>query len=355
MLKVAKAMKTLMDNETAIRSLQECLERVPFLTLESIGKSGQPGAPDIEAQVRVGDQTLFLIAEVKSSGQPRIARQATYELREALDLRPNVYGILIAPYVSPEASRICKEAGVGFVDFAGNCHLAFERIYIDQQGRANPFGKRRDLRSLYSPKAERVLRVLLLDPHNAWKTEALAEAAQVSLGQVANVKALLADREWLNPQVGGVRLSAPGELLDEWAQQYRFRRNKVTDYYVMADVSEAEYQLADACRQRAVRYALTGFSGAARYAPMVRYQRGMAYVSTEVAEVAEALGWRSVETGANMSLLLPYDSGVFYGAAAVQQVEIVGLVQLYLDLQSYRGRGQEAAQAVRKELEKAWQ
>ena len=74
----------------------------------------------------------------------------------------------------------------------------------------------------------------------------------------------------------------------------------------------------------------------------------------EINTLIEALEWKPVISGANVSLLVPYDEGVFYGAKNIDGIEITAPVQTYLDLQNYRGRGQEAAQAVRKELEKTW-
>ena len=79
----------------------------------------------------------------------------------------------------------------------------------------SPFGEKRDLRSLYSPKAERVLRVLLTAPKQRWKTQDMAQTAQVSLGQVAHVKKFLADREWQKTDLTGMGLSNPSALLDE--------------------------------------------------------------------------------------------------------------------------------------------
>ena len=56
-----------------------------------------------------------------------------------------------------------------------------------------------------------------------------------------------------------------------------------------------------------------------------------------------------------MSLLIPYDEGVFYGAREVEGLRVVCPVQLYLDLKGYKGRGEEAASAVLKqELSKLW-
>ncbi len=48
----------------------------------------------------------------------------------------------------------------------------------------------------------------------------------------------------------------------------------------MKSIPEIESDLAKVCSEKNVEYALTGFSGAARFAPAVGYNRVMAYVST---------------------------------------------------------------------------
>lgn len=333
-------------------ALQNCLKQIPFLEITSIQlKSELPG---FSADLLMRGLPLRLLVGFQKSGQPRWARLATYELKSALLDSVDVYGIFSAPYISPQVALICQEAGIGYFDLAGNCHLSFGSVYIHKEGFPNPFSGKRDLRSLYSPKAERILRVLLTSPKQSWKTKELAQAAQVSLGQVANVKKLLADREWLKANSTAMILSNPSVLLDEWAQRYDFRRNKVIEYYTLTDVAESEYQFSEACERLGFSYALTGFSAGSRIAPMVRYQRLSAYVNGDIERLAAVLGWKTVNSGANVGLLIPYDEGVFYGAKEVGGSQIANLVQVYLDLQNLHGRGQEAAEAVRKEMEKSW-
>lgn len=332
-------------------ALQNCLKQIPFLEITLI--QPKQDLPEFSADLLIQGLPLRLLVRFQNSGQPRWARLAVYELKSDLLDKADVYGVFSAPYISPQAASICQEAGIGYFDLAGNCHLSFGAVYIHKEGFPNPFSVKRDLRSLYSPKAERILRVLLTSPKQSWKTQELAQAAQVSLGQVANVKKLLADREWLKTDSPGMILSDPSALLDEWAQRYDFRRNEVIEYYALTDVAESEYQFSEACERLGFSYALTGFSAASRIAPMVRYQRMSAYVSGEIEPLAAVLGWKTVNSGANVGLLIPYDEGVFYGAKEVGGSQIANLVQVYLDLQNSRGRGQEAADAVRKEMEKS--
>ena len=186
--------------------------------------------------------------------------------------------MLVAPFLSPRAAEICAEEKIGHVDLSGNCLLSFGQVYIERKGSPNLFAQKRDLRSLYSPKAERVLRVLLSAPHGFWKLQKLADEAQVSMGQVSNVKKILSDLEWIEPEHGRIQLIKPIDLLSEWAANYDSKRNVVRDYYTLKKPHEFEADLAELCTQRRIEYALTGFSAAARLAPAVRYQRAIAYV-----------------------------------------------------------------------------
>ncbi len=51
-----------------------------------------------------------------------------------------------------------------------------------------------------------------------------------------------------------------------------------------------------------------------------------------------------------MSLLTPYDDGVFYATRDCEGIRVVSPIQLYLDLHSFRGRGEEAAKVLLDEV-----
>lgn len=329
-------------------TLRACLERVPFLKIRAVSRGPERTdmSPDFLVKLALPDGKRDLIAEVKNNGQPRVAREAVNQLLRYRERYPGAYGVFIAPYISPQAGEICSKAGIGYVDLSGNCRLCFDRVYIEQEGRPNTFARKRDLRSLYSPRAARVLRALLTNPPKAWKVQALAEEAQVSLGQVSNVKKLLSDREWVRVKPEGFVLCQPEALLKEWAENYSFRKNRVRDFYSLKNPTEIESDLASLCDKEGIRYALTGFSGAARWAPEVRYQRAMAYVGDAQADVVAGLRLKEAPSGANVTLLTPYDDGVFYNMQEMDGAQVASAVQIYLDLKGFRGRGGEAADAL---------
>jgi hypothetical protein len=341
----------------ALSALKRYLADVPFCTLEAEDNTHptRDTGVDFTATLRLPDGNRLLGAHVEPSGQPRRARDAANLLLRWASQVPNAVPLFVAPYISPAAADILTRDGIGYVDLAGNCRLAFDRVYIRREDWPNKLAKRRDLRSLYSPKAERVVRLLLLEPKRRWKVQALAQAAGVSIGQASNVKRLLEDREWIGRVTGdgvdsssstGFVVTQPAKLLAEWAQNYRFNRNTVREFYSPDTLAQVEAKLTTACRDAGAEYALTGFSAAARIAPMVRYQRTTAYVAGSVDNIAARLGLKPVSSGANVSLLEPYDAGVFAGSREVEGIRIASAVQTYLDLLSFKGRGEEAAQAV---------
>lgn len=325
--------------------MKEALEAIPFIEQISIIESPAGGA-DLLLKLKYKGKRLTCAVEVKSLGQPKYAREAAYQLKKYSVSHPETYGIFMAPYISVEAGDVLAESNAGYMDFSGNCRLSFGGIFIERKGNPNAFTVKRDLRKLYSPKAGRILRVLLSATKKSWKMAELSVEAGVSLGQTANVKNSLAEREWLDTSAPGLRLSDPAAVLSQWAQNYDFRKNILKECYSVKSLAETEAALEELCAKNKIRFALAGFSAAARFRPAVRYQRAMAYVSEFRAELFAAAGIKEVESGGNLLLLLPYDDGVFYGARNLNGGTVAGAVQVYLDLAGYKGRGAEAAAEI---------
>lgn len=336
----------------AIEALSKCLEDVPFL---HNWEKRRATTSDLLLAIEINGKTQLCVLEIRNNGQPRYAREAVNQILRYQQNHPDTYGIFIAPYISPRSAAICAEANVGFVDFAGNCRLSIQQFYVYKEGKPNPFTQKRYVRSLYSPKAERILRVLLSSPYKKWKTEELANEANVSLGQVSNIRKLLFDREWIETGPSGFSLTDPLSLLTEWSQNYSYRRNQIAEFYTLLEVAEFEYLFGEFCQKEGIPHGLTGFSGAARFAPMVRYQRATAYVQADLDILADSLGIKPVTSGSNINLLIPYDDGVFYGQQERGGLLVVNPIQIYLDLMGFRGRGQEAAEVILDEvIKKQW-
>jgi hypothetical protein len=264
MLKIKEIMKEGSVQRQAQQAIKDCFAEVPFIERVRIRREQRMSGVvvDVLADLRFKDgSSQRVVAEIKANGQPRVAREAVNHLFRVRAELPDVYGIFVAPYISPRSAEICLKEGFGYLDLVGNCRLSFGQVFIQKEGFSNSYVQKRELRSLYAPKATRILRVLLTVKKDRWRTQSLATEAGVSLGQVANVKKLLRDREWIAEDKEGFRLTDPKSLLEEWAENYTYRKNSVREFYSMKETDEIESALSKVCRNRGIHYAFTGFTG----------------------------------------------------------------------------------------------
>jgi hypothetical protein len=349
------------QTETQVRAdaffaLKHCLEQVPDADIFIDWTAIDDGVmPVLEVHFIHAQHKTRLFAEVKKSGEPLYARNAFNQLERYRQAVPGSVRVFIAPYISPETAQLCRMQNVSYLDLAGNCHFSFDGVYLHVEGRPNPAAHSRPLRSLYQPKAERVLRVLLTQPTRLWRLQALADEASVSVGQVFKVKELLLDKEWLEETDLGIFLSQPNALLAAWAEHYRLGKHQATQFHTLTSLASFERGLSTICQSLGRSCAFTGLAATARYAPYATYQRTTAYVSGDLTIFQEPFDLAPVETGANVVLLTPYDNGVFYGSQQRQEVSLASPVQAYLDLQGTSGRGREAAEVLLQEIVSRWQ
>ena len=296
-----------------------------------------------------------LLIKIGASGQPRPARAAVNELIVFQRNRPGSYCVFVAPYISEVSADICKKNKVSYIDFSGNCWLYLDSIFIEIKGNPNRFSRKSELKSLFKPKAERILRALLCEPGYEWSAAELAKFAEVSIGQVSNVRKLLLEREWIQDQKRGVKLIEPLQLLASWLPEYQPDRNTAYDFYDMGSVGDIESTISSFCSRTKSRYAFTSFSGASRYAPFTTYRTVAVYMDISQENITE-LPFKPVTSGANIRIISPYDDGVFYGTRNIRGQSVASPVQCYLDLKDEKARGEEAAEALLEQvLKPSWQ
>jgi hypothetical protein len=306
---------------------------------------------DMLVKFRMGDRPHTLVLGVTSLGQPRHIREAVTRLSEIRRALPDAYPVAVSPYISPQSAALLKRSGLGYLDLSGNCHLSFENILIEKEGKPNLRPANRPLKSLFAPRATRVVRVVLVDPQHAWRLEELAKAAEVSLGHAHNVVKRLEGLSWVerNSQQR-IQLTRPAELLEAWVEAYSYRQNDVQAYFSGERIARSlVVELGRAAHEARRRYAFTLHSGAALVAPNVRFPAIHCYLEGDPEPVARALGLRPGEGEGNVYFLTPYDHGVFYAPLAKGGLPVVCLPQLYADLYHYERRGREQAAHLRRE------
>jgi hypothetical protein len=289
---------------------------------------------------------------VKANAYPKQVREAIHQLRAYMSVK-GVAGVPVvgATWLSEGARRLCDEAEVGWIDLAGNCRLSFDGVFIDRETAERPKPAARAYKSIFSPKAGRVLRVLLRDPAQVWKVNDLAEASGVSLGHVSNVRSALLDREWASADEDGLHLTATDAMLDAWRDAYEPVRGERSTWYTILHGRDLEQALhaVTLVEQPGHRAMLGGFSAAHWLAP---YARGG--VTTLYAEagatpaLVEALKLRPAGSGANVEIIVPDDPAVLEERLEIPGAPAVAPPSLtYLDLYGRDDRGREAAEHLR--------
>ena len=339
----------------------QCLREVPAIRNLNCTSAGTDSPSDFVIEVDTGRETYLLMVETGKNGQPRYARDAIARLSLKSGRSPSrAYPVFAAPFISKAAAEICIEGGAGYIDISGNCRLAFGGIYIERQGYPNRFVSRRSLQSLYRARSSRVLRALLFAPNLKWKLTDLSTAAGVSIGQVFNVKKALIDREWAVFEKEGLRLTQPEQLIRNWGEQHRHRKNTLYNFHSSDLPPEIESKLARHFSQQGLRYALTSFSASERLAPAGKKDPVFFYVDTsadtDIDRAANLLELEPAATGSNVTLMLPYDEGVFFGMREIRGVNTVSPVQAYLDLAGLGKKGDDAAEILFSQvIQKEWQ
>ncbi len=328
---------------------------VPNLTVESEEINPQPfneAKPDIAAVLRYNDFRKRVFIEVKSIGEPKMVEQAVTQLKRFSRSSPSSYLMFAAPYLSRRARELCREEGIGYLDLEGNVFVESGPILIDRTGNLERTLNNRNMRGIFAPKATRVIRELISrQPARARVTD-LAKKCDMSPAGVYFVIRSLEEKGYVNRDVDkSIILREPRQLLIDWASNWSLEKNTINRFFSFeTDSNTLGEKIAKAAKKLDVKYALTGLAGASKVAPYVRYDDVWLYVKGDVEGLVKELDLRPVTSGANVVILRPYDDGVFSGARALGNVQVVSDVQLFVDLYSYPARGREQAEML---MEKA--
>jgi hypothetical protein len=210
---------------------------------------------------------------------------------------------------------------------------------------------RRPLKTLFAPRATRVVRALLVERERAWRLDELGRAVGVSLGHAHNVVNRLEELDWVERGRDGLyRLARPGELLDAWRDAYSYRVNGLSAFVSPAgDKRRVMEALARHATELGMSYAFTLHAGASLIGPHTRVSTVHCYVSGDPEALVRALGLQPVDGDGSVYLMTPYDPGVFYAPVVKGGFRVVSLPQLYVDLHGHERRGREQAEKLRRD------
>ncbi len=329
-----------------------------------LGAAGDPGY-DLKLRFKVTKgsgrgQIWWIHVVIKSVVHPKQASYAIWSLKKSLG--GTVYPVLIAPFISESVATMCEEEGIGHLDLSGNCNLEFGGIWIERRGLPRKYKEERGLKSLYSPKASRILRVLLQGPLRPHKVEELSAAAGVSLGLVSKVRQVLLDQDLGEDSKEGIRIKGAAgaqAILRDWLREDDFpKRVQVREYSTLASDFTLAGNLVTFCgagnslSDKDPLFTLN--FGAWLRAPHNVPTVVSAYLDQfpDERELLPFLQARPVSRGAgNLRILVPNDyPSVEIGRQHVKghpDFTVVSDLQLFLDLQGGEPNGEEQAAVLR--------
>ena len=356
-----KSAFTVKDKELhAVDAVRDLLRAVPGVQVESVEherKIGHDHGMDGLVAFAHGGGNYALVVEARSSGAPRFVRSGVYRLESCVArLRRSgeasggrrLIPMIVSPYLSPESRAICLNHDTAYLDLVGNARLAFDTVYIDRAVAQKPASETRSLRSIFSPKAAAILRVLIREPGRAWRVADLAAQSRASYGHVSNVRKALLAREWVEAGADGVVLARPDALLQTWRESYRRPAGETITGHTHLHGRQLDERLRGTLnpypeRPRAI-YAL--HSAAQWLAPFGRSATQTFYADEPGAEALnEVLKLTHAARGANVVLLVPTDESLFHDASEpTPNVFCTSPISTYLDLWSGSDRDREAAE-----------
>jgi len=295
---------------------------------------GQPGAPV---------QRLILMPA--SSSEPRQVRGMLPRMRRMAS-RPGVWSGLLVPHMGAAGARLCREAGIGYLDCCGNSYMRFNNVLVQIAGQRNRFTERKQVRTLFHDKATIPLRVMLQAPGEWMTTRDIAERGGLSLGWVSQILQQMHAEGYIERQRGGgSRLVRPQQLVADWLEEYAFDVNELYPFQLKNDDLQGALQrLRTVNAKLSDRYALT-LQSAVHALQLAPKQRRLPYdlhiyipeLNEDLEETLETwrrvLGLRPAGHGANCFLVKPaYRHAIFFDAQAGQGLRSVSDLQLYMDL-----------------------
>jgi hypothetical protein len=356
-----------------VRALRE---QLPFVQLSGIRATKVVESPpfDIRFDLESGSNTVRVYAEIKQTISPKQLETIAPWVARLKVLEKDAAFAIICPILSPQAQSYCMDAGIDFLDLAGNISINVPGRFVlqrtGQRGRnsTQATGNSREV-NVFSGRFSRILRVLLEKPRE-WTLSEIARELEgessgnavlskmaasgdpamtfvVSLGSISKALSTLEEQLWIRRRGSSVLLPEPKRLLVAWAgkyrERYRARLRKSVTYpnpfgKDLAKINRAFGTLP------LDGFAFTGTAAAILRAPFLDLDTVDIYLPSSY-QKAGLLNLPDRQTkNPSLRFMDPYDLGVFMYARRYEGIPAVSDVQAYLDLVARGGRDQKQAE-----------
>jgi len=337
---------TMLDNALITRGLDAFRARLPGRWKLSPKRPERPVLnyrPDALLEIRAPDGSrAVLLVEAKSRLPAQLAADLGRRLTAVATEARTRGALVIAPFLTVMARERLRQAGVSYLDLAGNVRIVLERpaLYIQAEGAdEDPSPPRRGIRSLKGPKAARIVRALC-DWRSPVGVRELARRAGTDPGYTTRVLNLLQEEDVVRRGADGAVTDVRWQdLLRRWAQNYQVTKTNRT----LASLAPRGLDAFTArLRSYKGRWALTGSLAVPQAASIAPSRVASCYVENPEGVVG-TLDLRPAETGFVVLLLEPFDEVVWERTRDEAGLIRVAVSQCAVDLLT--GTGREPAEA----------
>lgn len=327
----------------ALQFLQKKLDLIPVIKKVKLIQK-EPGRQRLV--VHAHKKTDIFLLSLDSAFPSKVEKLIKENKQEDV----SAYLIIAAPYISERSAEICKKYEVGYIDYSGNCFLSFDIIYISDQGHKNLFSKEDKANNIFrisSTISSRILRELMKDPTVTWRLKNLSETVGCSIGMVSRVKNYLCHQNLAVMDQSGLKVTDTEALMKVWTTVYEVPKDRILSAFTLSPIPKFEKDFSDILKSKGYLGCLTGFSGGARYAPVVRYSKVELWIAKKhLTELLGDLNIKLVETGANVVIHVTEEEEVLIDSREINGSIVASPVQVYLDLKRQKGRGEEMADNI---------
>jgi hypothetical protein len=195
---------------------------------------------------------------------------------------------------------------------------------------------------------------MLYQPNRRWTQRELAKETGLGEGFVSRiVKTLEAQQLIDSDNEGRLFLGKPWVMLEAWQQGYDFNKHEILLGHVAGrSGEETQAKLSNSLKNQSIEHAATGLGAAWLYSGFASFRTVSIYLKEwPDNNILDKIGFREKTSGANVWLIIPKDSDVFYHVNSINEIPCVHPIQVWLDLSYHPERAQEAANELQNSLE----
>lgn len=335
--------KLIIHTEAELKdALRKALDRSIFRIVGSEERRGHR-VVDLSIEASIGGRTATFVTECKLnptiSALDQVKSYATGKR----------FPLLATVRLSESFVEECRQRGISCLDINGRIWIKAPGLLIDRQVPSSSarYTLAESGSRFFAPKSSRLARTLLHSPERTWRQSDLAGTTGLSQGLLSRLLNHAARQGWVEGRRGDWKLAGLSALLDAWQREDDFSKRVILRQY-----STLETNRHSTARQLIERWqgelAFTQWFAASLRHPYADVAIVSAYRREFPApeELAD-LGFREVDSGGRVFILIPRDDGVFRNIQLVEGIPLVTDAQIYLDLIHAGLRGPDQAKALR--------